>query len=40
MFYIPKKNYKGETVEVTIGLPDWLAGQLKYEGPKKVPMNN
>jgi len=36
-FFIRKKNYKGETVQVTIGVPDWLVGQLK-EGPRKMPM--
>jgi hypothetical protein len=34
MFFIPKKNDQGETVQVTIGVPDWLARELK-EGYKK-----
>lgn len=41
MFYVSKKNNRGETVDVTIGLPDWLAGELKAgwgPGPKTMPM--
>jgi hypothetical protein len=38
-FFILRKTDEGKTVRVTIGVPDWLVGQLK-EGPKKMPMPN